>query len=81
MFGVLAVIVIIGVAAAGPTDTILIDLNVTQEVSIDVSPNTTSWYGVSIGETTSPNAFDIQNVGSSHMGPVLHRTSMQETSS
>jgi hypothetical protein len=70
MFGILAVIAMIGLVAAGPTDTILIDLNVTQEVSIDVSPNTTYWYGVSIGETTSPNVFDIQNVGSVNISTV-----------
>jgi hypothetical protein len=70
LLGFALILLTVGMISAGLTDTILIDLNVTQEVSIDVSPNTTAWYGVSVGSTTTARAFVIYNVGSVNISTV-----------
>ncbi len=64
------VILAAGVVSAANTDTVVIDINVTQEVSIDVTPNSTSWYGVSVGSTTSATSFQIQNIGSVNISTI-----------
>jgi len=66
----LAAAVFAGVVSAGPTDTVTIDINVTQEVSIDVTPNSTAWYGVSVGSTTDAHVFTITNIGSVNISTI-----------
>jgi len=55
---------------ANGTDTVLIDINITQEVKIDVSPNSTNWTGQNTGTTTVPHPFEIQNVGSLNISTI-----------
>jgi hypothetical protein len=62
--GVLVLLLFIGIAAAGPTDDVIIGINISQTVSIDVSPNTVNWTGLNIGETGDPEYFTVTNVGS-----------------
>ena len=61
---------VIGIAAAANTDTIDIDINITQQVKIDVNPNSTNWTGVDTGSTTTPHAFEIQNIGSLNISTI-----------
>lgn len=70
IIGLFAAVVLAGIAAAGPTDTVTIDINVTQEVSIDVTPNSTAWYGVSVGSTTDAHVFTITNIGSVNISTI-----------
>lgn len=57
-------ILLTAVSAIGQTDDVEIDINITQSISIDVSPNSTSWVGLTVGETGTPNDFIVTNVGS-----------------
>ena len=62
--GVLVLLFLVGVVSAGPTDDVLININITQTVSIDVSPNIVNWTGLNIGETGDPQYLTVTNVGS-----------------
>jgi len=64
IIGFLFMLVITGIAMGADSDTVTIDINITQQLSIDVSPNSVSWAGLNIGETGRPEYFTVTNVGS-----------------
>ena len=64
IMGSLLVVLLAGVASGADSDTVTISVNITQTISIDVSPNTVSWTALTIGETGTPEYFTVTNVGS-----------------
>ncbi len=62
--GALFILLLAGLAAGADYDEVIIGINITQQLSIDVSPNTVNWTGLNIGETGDPEYFTVINVGS-----------------
>ena len=62
--GIILLFLFAGLASAADYDDVLIDINISQVVSIDVSPNSVSWIGLNVGETGTPYYFTVTNVGS-----------------
>jgi hypothetical protein len=62
--GLFFLVLATGFVSAQDSDTVTIDINITQVISIDVSPNSVSWIGLSVGETGTPEYFTVTNVGS-----------------
>jgi hypothetical protein len=52
--GALLILLLAGLAAGADYDEVIIGINITQQLSIDVSPNTVNWSGLNIGETGDP---------------------------
>ena len=65
VIGSLLLGLMLAVSASGlDYDDVTIGINITQVVSIDVSPNTVNWTGLNIGETGPSEYFTVTNVGS-----------------
>lgn len=62
--GVLVLLLLVGIAAAAPYDDVTININVSQTVSIDVTPSQVNWTQLNVGETGTPEYFTVTNVGS-----------------
>jgi hypothetical protein len=62
--GAILILLLAGLAAGADYDEVIIGINISQVVSIDVSPNTVSWIGLNVGETGDPEYFTVTNVGS-----------------
>jgi hypothetical protein len=64
LIGSFLLLIFAGMASGADTDDVIIGINITQSISIDVSPNTVNWTGLNVGETGDPEYLTVTNVGS-----------------
>jgi hypothetical protein len=63
--GFIAALILVGLAVGqSHYDEITVDVNISEATILDVNPNSTAWYGLSIGETSSDASFSVENIGS-----------------
>ncbi len=77
--GALLILLLAGLAAGADYDEVIIGINITQQLSIDVTPNTTNWTGLNIGETGTPQYFIVTNVGSLNISTLRANISNDNT--